>query len=239
VVCSSTPLAAEAQANNTLEWGVVVGEEFTYVMQRAYFADQNYALLGVSLLPFISNMTIGERAILRITELDEIPTQINETIQMPQSLCNLERANDSVSNTTNLVRFVIPIGDWEFIDEMINVTNLPVVTPIDTVNEWGSTGTGLFEADDGSIITITVDIRYEKENGTLNYMRYHYTTLGTDLLDIIIVNWHQGMPTIVAGDVQIPTILIISIAGVVGIIVFIIVYQGYRSKKSIVQKLGE
>lgn len=239
IICSSVPLTADAQSNHTLEWGVDVDEEFTYVMQRAYFADPSYAQVAGVNLPFVSDMTVGEKATLRVTGLDEIPSLINESSQMPQSSCDLERANDSVSIFTGLLNFVIPIGDWEFINAMTNITGLSGVTLIDTKDEWGTSGAGSFLAGDSSVVTITIDIRYGKENGTLNYLRHRYSTLGTDLIDIIIVNWHQGMPTIVEAGFQTTTILIISIAAVVGLIVSILVYQGYRGKKPVVQKLGE
>jgi hypothetical protein len=47
------------------------------------------------------------------------------------------------------------------------------------------------------------------------------------------------MPTVVAADIQTPTILIISLAAVICFIVSALVYQGYRGRKSIAQKLGE
>ena len=43
-----------AQSNHTLEWGVDPGEEFTYVLQRAYYADSNNRVFIVSLLPFLA-----------------------------------------------------------------------------------------------------------------------------------------------------------------------------------------
>jgi len=218
---------------------VDVDEEFTYVMQRAYFADPRYALVISGDLPYVSDMTVGEKYTLKVSDLDGIPTLINESSQMPHSSCDLERANDSLSIETGILDFVIPIGDWEFVNQMSNLTGYAGTTLIDTSEEWGVSGAGSFQSPDGSVITITIDLRYEKENGTLNYMRQRYSTLGTDLIDIIIVNWHQGMPTIVTGQLQLPTILIISIAAVVCLIVSILVYQGYRSKKPIAQKLGE
>jgi hypothetical protein len=239
LMCSSVPITVEAQANHTLEWGVDVGEEFTYVMQRAYFADPSYTQVVASDLPFVSEMVVGEKVILKVMSLDAIPNLINESSQMPESICDFERANDSVKITTGLKDFVIPIGDWEFVNEMSNFTGLPGTTLVDTTDEWGITGAGSFQAQDGSVITITIDLRYEKENGTLNYMRHRYSTLGTDLIDIIIVNWHPGMPTIASEEIQTTTILIISIAAVVCFIVSILVYQGYRTKKPIIQKLGE
>ncbi|MHA1135304.1 MAG: hypothetical protein ACTSSE_02340 [Candidatus Thorarchaeota archaeon] len=239
LICSSVPLVIDAQSNHSLQWGVNVDEEFTYVLQRVYFADPRYQLVVAADLPFVSAMIVGEKVILRVTDLNAIPEQINESSQMPKSSCEMERANDSASIITGLLDFVIPIGDWDFVNEMTNISGLAGVTLIDTDDEWGTSGAGSFLAGDGSVVSITVDIRYEKENGTLNYMRHRYSTLGTDLIDIIIVNWHQGMATIVTPGLQTPTILIISIAAVIVLIVSIIVYQGYRSKKPIVQKLGE
>ncbi len=239
ILYSSVPLVIDAQSNHSLEWGVEVGEEFTYVMQRAYFADPSY-ITFISSYPFILSMTLGEKVTLRVDTLDEIPVQINESSQLPQSTCDLERANDSVSLYTNLHDFVRPIGDWEFIEEITNITGQLGTTLVDTNEEWGFIGSGSFLADDDvSVISYNLELKFEKENGTLNYLRLRYTTLGTDLVDVIIVNWHPGMPTIVSGGIQTPTILIIAIAGVVGVIVTIIVYQWYRSKKPIAQRLGE
>ncbi len=238
LICSSVALTAEAQANN-LEWGVDVDEEFTYVLQRAYFAEPSYAQYVAVEMPYISSMIVGEKHTLRVTGLDEIPNLINESSQMPDSICELERANDSVPIMAGLLDFVIPIGDWEFINEISNITGLEGITLIDTTDEWGTIGTGSYQAPDGSVISITVEIRYEKENGTLNYMRQRRSTLGNDLIDIILVNWHPGMPTVVEEGLQMSTLLVILIATTVGLIVAIIVYQGYRAKKPVVQKLGE
>ncbi|MGY5879234.1 MAG: hypothetical protein RTV31_03240 [Candidatus Thorarchaeota archaeon] len=239
LVCSSIPLAVEAQSNHSLEWGVDIGEEFTYVLQRAYFADPSYIPGFAENLPFVSEMGVGEKYTLKVTNLDAIPSLINESSQMPESLCDLERANDSLSILTEQLDYVIPIGDWDFVNQMTNVTGLEGVTLVDTADEWGTHGVGSYRAPDGSVITVTIEIRFEKENGTLNYMRHRYSTLGTDVIDIILVNWHTGMPTIAAAEIQLTTILIIAIAAVVVIIVSILVFQGYRSKKPVVQKLGE
>ena len=59
LICSSVPLVTEAQSNHSLEWGVEVGEEFTYVMQRVYFADSSYTQVVATDLPFVSDMIVG------------------------------------------------------------------------------------------------------------------------------------------------------------------------------------
>ena len=238
LICSSVPIIAEAQSNS-LEWGVDVGEEFTYVLQRAYFADPSNILIAAAYMPYVSSMTVGEKATLRVNDLDVIPSLINESEQMPISSCELERANDSVSIWAGLPDFVIPIGDWEFLTEISNITEIDGLTLVNTAEEWGTIGVTSFQATDGSVITITYEKRYEKVNGTLNYIRLRYSTLGNDLIDIIMVNWHTGMPTIVQEGLQMSTLLLILLAVSVGLIVAFIVYQGYRAKKPVVQKLGE
>jgi hypothetical protein len=238
VLSSAVQLSVEAQAN-TLEWGVSVDEEFTYVLQRAYFADPAYVIVVQGDLPFISDLPIGEKAIMRITQLETIPSLINESSQMPLGHCDLVRANDSVTIATNQTGFLVPIGDWDFLTEIANITGLQGVTLIDTADEWGTVGTGSFQAGDGSIITLYVEVRYDKQNGNLNYLRHRYTALGTDLIDVIFVNWHEGMPTVLGAELDLTTILVIAIGGVVGVIIAFVVLRVYKNKKPIVRKLGE
>jgi len=231
-------LSVEAQTN-TLEWGVSVDEEFTYVLQRAYFADPTYTIVVQGDLPFISELPIGEKTIMRVTDLEAIPSLINESSQMPLGQCDLVRVNDTVTIGTNQTGFLVPIGDWNFLTEIGNITGLQGVTLIDTADEWGTVGTGSFQAGDGSVISLYVEVRYEKQNGTLNYLRHRYTTLGTDLIDIVLVNWHEGMPTVISAELELTTILIIVIGGVIGVIIAFVVVQAYKNKKPIVRKLGE
>jgi hypothetical protein len=231
------PLAVVAQSN-TLEWGVDLGEEFIYVIQRASFADASYITLVEPDIPFISELPVGEKAIMNISGLDAIPTLINESSQMPLAHCELMRANDSVSIGTNLTGLVVPIGDWDFLTEIGNITAAGLQL-VDTAVAWGSIGTGSFQASDGSVISVYFEVRFEKENGTLDYLRLKYSTLGTDLIDVILVNWHDGMPTVIGADIQLATILMIVIGGVIGLVVAFIVYQRYRAKKPLVQRLGE
>ncbi len=238
VISSSVPLVVEAQTHS-LEWGLSVDEEFTYVLQRAYFANPESAVVVQGDLPFISELTVGEMVTMKVAELDAIPTLINESSQMPLGHCNLVRANDSVSIATDQTGFIVPIGDWDFLTEIGNITGRQGITLINTADEWGTVGSGSIQASDGSIISIYVEVRYEKENGTLNYLRHRYTSLGTDLIDVVFVNWHQGMPTVIGTEIQLSTIFILVIGGVVGLIIAFIVIRWYKSKKPLVQRLGE
>lgn len=227
-----------AQSNHTLEWGVDPGEEFTYVLQRAYYADSNNRAFIEAQFPFLAEIQPGQKVLLEVDHLDAIETLINESVQLPRSYCNLLRNNDSAVIMPDLTGLVIAISDWEFLDEVENITGTVGLTLIDTEDEWGTIGVGVFQGTGGDI-TIRVEMRYEKENGTLIYLRHKYTALGDDLIDVIFVHWYPGMPTIVEGDVQATTLLILVVSGGMGLLIAVIVYKEIKRRKSVVQRLGE
>ncbi|MHA1769429.1 MAG: hypothetical protein ACTSV3_06205 [Candidatus Thorarchaeota archaeon] len=232
-------LPALAQSNHSLEWGVEVGEGFTYVLQRAYFASDTQRDVVEIELPYLTNLDVGQKATLVVDRLDTIPETIDSRFDMPVSSCNLTRQNDSVVIGTELERFLIPVGDWTFLAEVGNITGTPGLTLIDTADEWGTVGTGSYVDSIGNVIDVYIEMRYEKENGTLSYMRYHYSTGGADLFDIIFVHWYPGMPTILEGEIDVATVLVIALVSVVGVIMTVLTYNWYRGKKPLVQQLGE
>jgi hypothetical protein len=236
-----TPMFAPvlAQSNHSLEWGVDPGEEFTYVLQRAYYADSNNRVFIVSQLPFLAEMEQGQKVLLEVDHLDAIETLINESSQLPRSFSNLLRSNDSAVIMTGLTSLVIPIGDWDFLDEVENITGTVGLTLIDTEEEWGTVGTGLIIDPGTAAIEIRVEMRYEKENGTLSYLRHTYSTLGSDIIDVLFVHWYPGMPTIVGGGIEPGTVLIIAVSGGMGLLIAIIVYRSIKRRKSVIQRLGE
>jgi hypothetical protein len=228
-----------AQSNHTLEWGVDFGEEFTYVLQRAFYADSSSEEFIEVQLPLIAELQRGQTVVLEIDQLDTIEDMINETSQLPRSYCNLLRENDSAVIMTDLTGLVIPIGDWEFLDEVGNITGTAGLTLVETEDEWGTIGTGVISGSGGSDINVRIEMRYEKENGTLSYLRHRYTTLGNDLIDVIFVHWYPGMPTIVGGGIQTTTLIIIAVSGLLGLVIAFVVYRGVKSRKSVAQMLGE
>ena len=228
-----------AQSNHTLEWGVSPGEEFTYVLQRAFYADDNSKAFLVSQVPFLAQIQAGQKVLLEVDYLEMIQSSINESTQLPRSYCSLLRENDSALIMSDLPSFVIPVGDWEFLDAIENITGAQGLTLIDTEDEWGTIGVGVISGSGGSDINVRIEMRYEKENGTLSYLRQKYTTLGSDLIDIIFVQWHPGMPTIVGGGIQSTTLMIIGICGITGVIVAFVVYRMIKGKKPLIQQLGE
>jgi hypothetical protein len=207
------------QSNHTLEWGVDQGEEFIYVLQRAYYADSNNRAYIEAPLPFLAEMQPGQKVTLEIASLETIESMINESAQLPRSYCNLLRSNDSELILADLPSFVVPL--------------------IDTTDEWGIVRSGIIPGTGGANINVRIEMRYEKENGTLNYLRHKYTSLGNDLIDVIFVHWYPGMPTIVGGGVQTTTLMIIAVSGVMFLLVAFIVYRVVKGKKSVVQRLGE
>ena len=228
-----------AQSNHSLEWGVSPGEEFTYVLQRAFYADDNSKAFLVSQVPFLAQIQAGQKVLLEVDYLEMIQSSINESTQLPRSYCSLLRENDSALIMSDLPSFVIPVGDWEFLDAIENITGAQGLTLIDTEDEWGTIGVGVISGSGGSDINVRIEMRYEKENGTLSYLRQKYTTLGSDLIDIIFVQWHPGMPTIVGGGIQSTTLMIIGICGITGVIVAFVVYRMIKGKKPLIQQLGE
>lgn len=228
-----------AQTNHSLEWGVDVGEEFIYVLQREYYSDPSNRIFIEGQIPFLADIEPGEKVLLEVGSLETIENMINHTIQLPWSYCNLNRFNDSVLLMANLTSLVLPIGDWDFLTDVNNMTTSPGITFVETDDEWGTIGAGIVTGGDGSTINIQVEMRYDKENGTLSYLRHHYTTLGNDIIDVVFVHWYPGMPTIIGGGLETTTILIIITSGVVGVIIAFLVYRGVRSKKTIAQRLGE
>lgn len=239
IVTSPMFIPVLAQSNHTLEWGVDPGEEFTYVLQRAYYESSSIQADIEGRLPFIANLQPGQKVILEIDHLDVIEPLINESAQLPLSYCNLLRSNDSTVITPDVTSFVIPIGDWEFLNEIENITGTVGLTLIDNEEEWGTTLAGIIDGGGGVDITIRIEMRFEKENGTLNYLRHRYSALGNDIVDVIFVHWYPGMPTTVGGGIQPFTMMIIVVSLMVGLIVAFIVYRGIKSKKSVFQRLSE
>lgn len=236
-----TPLASLviAQSNNSFQWGVAPDEEFTYVLQRSFYADDYNRAFIEAQLPFLAGLVPGEKVILRIEHLDPVETLINESEQLPRSYSSLLRSNDSEVIQSDLTGLVIPVGDWEFLTEIENITQTEGLTLINTEDEWGTLGTAIVPSSGESEIIVHVEMRYEKENGTLSYLRHRYTALGNDLIDVIFVHWYPGMPTIVEGEIQTTTLLIIAVSGAIVVVVAIIVYRGIKGKKPIIQQLGE
>lgn len=235
LISTGTPVIA--QSNHTLEWGVDTDEQFTYVLQRAFFAHEDSKQVIQSQIPFIFSLEVGQKVLVQPEVLDTIELMINTSSQLPHSYSSIRRSNDSVLLVESVSNLVIPVGDWDFLAEINNIAETEGLTLVDTEDEWGTIGEGVIPGDPD--ISVRVEMRYDKENGTLSYLRHHYTALGEDIIDVIFVHWYPGMPTIVEGGLQLTTILIIVISGASGLIVAYVIYRRIKERKSIIRQLGE
>ncbi|MFX0107983.1 MAG: hypothetical protein ACFE7R_06855, partial [Candidatus Hodarchaeota archaeon] len=138
----------------------------------------------------------------------------------------------------DMTSLVIPVNDWDFLTTMSGVEEIEGLNLIETEEEWGTVATGSFESAE-TIINFRNEIRYEKENGTLTYLRMRYRALGNDLIDIVFVQWHQGMPTVLPPEIQLTSVLIVAVSGLAFTILAFVGYRMYKGRKSLARKLGE
>ena len=235
VVTLAAVAPTSAQQNHTLEWGVEVGEEFTYVLQRK-LVDAAWEQNMNNLIPFLSHLDEGQKIFASVEELDEIPTEV-EPSDLLTSSWTLVRENDSVTISTGISGFAFPIGDWEVLGEAFNVTGIAGMTLIDTNEEWGTILSGPLEGS--SYTEIYHEQRYEKENGTQVYLRWTISYAGNRVVDIVFVQWHPGVPTVLAAELEITTILLAGVGIAFAVVVGVIVCMRVKRRKSLMQELGE
>ena len=234
MICTAAVPVTLAQMTHELSWGVDEGEEFVYALQRRLVNDAWKSYIE-TVLPFVAGFSEGQLVIVTVSSLDNITGLLED---IPVSYCNLTRENDSVVILTNYQLMVVPIGDWSLLTEAGGFTTMPGVTVIDNEDEWGTLTSGVFEAG-GLTVSLFQELRYEKENGTLVYLRLRYSSLGNDLVDVVFAQWHAAMPTVLPAELQMSTLLIIAVAAAVGLVVTILVYNQFKSRKSLVRQLGE
>ncbi|RDE17957.1 MAG: hypothetical protein C4K49_00260 [Candidatus Thorarchaeota archaeon] len=235
--CTLYPLALAAP-NNSLYWAVQVDDEFTYALQRYLVPDDSrWVDVASHTLPFGDLIGVGNKVVAKVTGLDPVPDQINVTADVPNSFCAVLQESDSLEIWSDSTLFVVPVGDWDLLTNMSGLI-IEGSTLIDNDQEWGVTQTGAF-TQDSTPIEFTYEIRYEKTNGTLSYLRSRYRAYGNDIFDIVFVRWFPGMPTILPPELQLSTVLIALLAVGVVSVVSVLVYKKYTSKKPIIQRLGE
>jgi hypothetical protein len=233
----TTGTATSAQPNHTLEWGVDVDEEFTYALQRKLL-DPTFEVIVALVAPYIQFMDEGQKATIKFSDLEEVPDQIDSLFDIPNSRATIIRENDSSAFVSNSTLFAVPIGDWDLLSDAMGIEEISGAMLVNNENEWGFTTSGTFVAD-GNTISVYQELFYEKENGTQTRFRLRYSVFGGDLVDVVFVRWSEGMPTILPPELQMSTLLIIGVGVAIIIMVAVIVYIGIKSKKPLVQQLGE
>jgi hypothetical protein len=211
-LCSSVAIVC-AQPNHSLEWGVSESEEFVYVLQRKLILNPSESYFVENQLPFLAQLDEGTKVIATVDGLETMPSQINTYEDIPIANVSLSRENDSMVISSEIESFVVPTNDWTLLTEASGFDAIEGQTLVDTQSEWGYVSTGAFSSA-GTTVNFHIELRYEKENGTLNYIRLRYSALGQDLIDVVFVQWHVGMPTILPPEVQLSSILIVAILGI-------------------------
>ncbi len=235
VLSASFAMPADAQSHS-LEWGVEVGEQFTYALQRKTISPSLEGSLP-SWMDFIELIDAGEKVQVNVTHLYPISDEIESGEDAPLAYCDVLTEDNEIVLTANSTAFLFPIGDWAFLTDLLS-ESAPQIEFIDTDEEWGTIQSGQYISGD-TTVDYYLEWRYEKENGTLNYLRFTNTVQGANVVDIVFVHWHPGMPTVLPPDTPLVTILLIALGVAFGFIAAIIVYKWYRGRKPLVQQLGE
>ncbi|MFW9799671.1 MAG: hypothetical protein ACFFD9_04500 [Candidatus Thorarchaeota archaeon] len=225
-----------AQTNHSLQWGVEVGYEARYVLQRKVL-DPSFGSYLTDYAPFIAGLDVGQSLIARVTHLDPIPAMINESSQMPRSNCTLIRMNDSEVIMEDMFMLVVPVGDWSFTSEMSNFSFFEDASNVETDDEWGTVidTTFVFALFP---VSVYMEMLYEKTNGTMKNMRMRVNFAGNDIIDLAFAKWYPGIPLILPGEIQLGTIIAVSLVGVVGTVLTFFGYRRYKRKKVLVQESG-
>ncbi|MGD9381870.1 MAG: hypothetical protein PVI03_05440 [Candidatus Thorarchaeota archaeon] len=230
ITLSSSVAIVCAQPNHSLEWGISESEEFVYVLQRKLILNPSESYFVESQLPFLALLDEGAKVIATVDGLESVPSQINTYEDIPIANVSLSRENDSMVISSEIESFAVPTNDWTLLTEASGFDAIEGQTLIDTQNEWGYVSTGTFSSAE-TTVTFHIELRYEKENGTLNYIRLRYSAFGQDLIDVIFVQWHTGMPTILPPEVQLSSIIITVSLGIVCAVCAFLGFRWYRSKK--------
>ncbi|MHA2384588.1 MAG: hypothetical protein ACXAEE_00080 [Candidatus Thorarchaeota archaeon] len=234
ITLSSSVATVHAQSNHSLAWEVSEAEVFVYVLQRKLILDNTLSYIAEDQLPFLAHLDEGSKVIATVEGLETMPSQINTHEDIPIANVSLARENDSASIATDIGIFIVPTNDWELLTEMSGFGTIEGQILVDTQTDWGYISTGSFLSA-GTTVDFHIELRYEKENGTLNYIRLRYSALGQDLIDVVFVQWHVGMPTILPPEVQLSFILTVAIVVIVVPVCAFVGYRLYKSRK----QLGE
>ncbi|MFX1604039.1 MAG: hypothetical protein ACFFCK_11195 [Promethearchaeota archaeon] len=233
---STVSISVQAQSNHSLQWGVELGQEVTYALQRKML-DPSYSSYFADYAPFLTEMNEGQRLTAQVTHLDPIPSIINESSQMPRSNCTLIRLNDSEVIMEDMFMIAVPVGDWDFTSEMSNFSFFEEATIVDTEDEWGTVIDATFVMALFPV-SIHMEMIYEKTNGTMKVMQMLVNFAGSDIIDVIFAQWYPGMPLVLPRTWQPPFLLTITIIGVVGVVIIFFGRRWYKRRKLIVEEAG-
>ncbi len=235
-----------AQDDSELEWGVEVGDEITYVLQRKYLDDQ-FGQMFSSFIPFITEIDEGQKVIARVDYLPPIDENFT-TGFFGGSNCTIIRENDSEVLMEDMPMLLVPLGIWnvEVEPEESNVTTTTDVPGgpnggmpgsfeiYNTTDEWGTVMNGEMWF---TIILITfhLEILYYKANGTLSKMSIRMDMSGNPSIDVLFAQWRPNMATIIPMPLPIIPIIIYSSIGIVIVLIIYLIWRRRRRRKIVTE----
>ncbi|MGY5874397.1 MAG: hypothetical protein RTU30_01515 [Candidatus Thorarchaeota archaeon] len=234
---------AYAQTDQELSWGVEVGDEVKYVLQRKIL-DPTFGDQMAGMMPFITEVDEGHTIISRVDYLPPIPEAANESTFLFAN-CTIIRANDSEVLMEDMQMTVIPIGRWNESFSFgapfgggppseVNETTDPGggfdmnFEQVNTTDDWGMTMSAQFWI---AIFPISfhMEMVYYKANGTLRKLLFTVTMSGNPMFDVLFVQWYPGIVSIVPPE---PSLIPYLIAAAIGIPVVLIVVFFVRRRRS-------
>ncbi len=231
-----SPMLPLKVSAHSLEWGIEVGEEFIYALQRKTGDQVAFEYIS-TVVPFIMHLDEGQKVSARFTQLDAIPTEINATSREPLAYCDLTRLNDSEVIVVGSNGFAAPNGNWSLIQELRNITVENGFAITDTDELWGYYASGVYPGS--SDVSVYQEVVYEKVNGTLTFYRWSFSRYGETLLDIVLGQWHPGDLTILPEPADLSGFLIMGIGICLAVVCGFLTFKGCRKRGTIMEELGK
>ncbi len=229
-------------ASSDLVWGVEVGDESPYVLERKLVSGA-FSEYMENFTNFLDKADEGQRIIIRVDHLDSIPDTLNTTERMPQANCTLMRENDSEIIMEDMQMMAVPVGIWDVQNQEVNSSFPGEIEYIDTADEWGTVIRGEF----WMAIVIKIDMQFEttyyKSNGSLSRLWIRVNVAGVPNIDILLAHWSpptnsDTSPIINASTITNTTmepqgiaIVKVAVVGVSGIGCMFLMYMIYSKRK--------
>ena len=181
-------------ATPPVEWGVEVGDELTYLLQRKTI-DSSLASEADNYAPFISMLEAGQKMIARVDWLGPIPPTTNQSWSIPLSNCTMIRENDSQVMMHDMNMIVIPLNVWHLNSSQFNMTSDDGSSLVNTTLQFGSVLDGQFWM--GIILVgMHFEMIYSKSDGALDRMMMEVSAYWSKVVDVLITRWTPGTVTL-------------------------------------------
>ncbi|MGY5853572.1 MAG: hypothetical protein RTU92_08420 [Candidatus Thorarchaeota archaeon] len=238
---------AHAQEDQEMSWGVEVGDDVKYVLQRKIL-DPTFGDQVGSMMPFITEVDEGQTVISRVDYLPPIPENGNESTFLFAN-CTIIRANDSEVLMEDMGMTVIPIGRWNESFNFgspfgggppseVNETTDPGggfdmnFEQVNTTEEWGMKMSAQFWI---AIFPISflMEMIYYKANGTLRKMLFTVTMSGNPMFDVLFVQWYPGIVPIVPPPLSLIPYLMAAAIGIPIVLIVVFLIRRRRRRRSV------